>query len=261
MDIGYSKEFTDIIEKKGIFIFEQKISSDFIDKINEELEISYHKRQTILKNNNVEGNNIGTSHHLIVDKGSFLELLEKIDIYDYFKLYFNGNFILNSYGAVINEKNTSAYVQNIHRDVKVFSSDLNIMLNLLVTLDNFTLENGATYLLEGSHKIKNKPEEKYFFDNSYRAVLPKGSLIVWNSNIWHSTAPNTTDKPRKCLTLTFTKPYIKQQLDYCRALGENFVENLSDNLKQILGYNSRVPSSLEEYYQPIEKRFYKNNQY
>jgi hypothetical protein len=34
----------------------------------------------------------------------------------------------------------------------------------------------------------------------------------------------------------------------------------SEQVRQLLGYNARVPSNLEEWYQPPEKRFYRRDQ-
>jgi len=53
---------------------------------------------------------------------------------------------------------------------------------------------------------------------------------------------------------------MKQQLDYPRALGYARCEALSPALRQVLGYNARVPASLDEWYQPPDKRLYKREQ-
>jgi ectoine hydroxylase-related dioxygenase (phytanoyl-CoA dioxygenase family) len=53
---------------------------------------------------------------------------------------------------------------------------------------------------------------------------------------------------------------MKQLLDYPRAIGYNKMNEFNLELQQLLGYHSRVPSSLDEWYQPEEKRFYKKDQ-
>ena len=78
--------------------------------------------------------------------------------------------------------------------------------------------------------------------------------------MWHAAGINQTDMERRALTINFTKPFMKQQLDYCRAIGSEKVFSMPDNLKQILGYFSRVPSNLNEWYQKPEHRFYKSDQ-
>jgi ectoine hydroxylase-related dioxygenase (phytanoyl-CoA dioxygenase family) len=108
--------------------------------------------------------------------------------------------------------------------------------------------------------IPNKPDEDEFYCNAIRAVGKKGDVLLFDGNMWHAAGRNLTDKARHIITPFFSKPYIKQQLDYPRALGIDFGKTLSPLLAQILGYNAMVPVSLNEFYQPDEHRFYKKDQ-
>ena len=85
-------------------------------------------------------------------------------------------------------------------------------------------------------------------------------MLVFDSNIWHSTGLNTTNKGRRGIPITLSRSFMKQLLDYPRAIGYDKIENFDPKLQQLLGYYSRVPSSLDEWYQPEDKRFYKKNQ-
>jgi ectoine hydroxylase-related dioxygenase (phytanoyl-CoA dioxygenase family) len=134
------------------------------------------------------------------------------------------------------------------------------MINVLVMLDPFTAENGATHLLEGSHLGREKPTDEVFFRDAVRAVGPAGTVVLFNSNLWHAAGENRNGEPRRALTLTLTPPYFKQQCDYPRMLGYNRAEKFSQHLRQILGYNSRVPADLEEWYRPPENRLYQLDQ-
>jgi hypothetical protein len=48
-----------------------------------------------------------------------------------FKAFFGGNFILNLYGGVINERCVHAYVQKVHRNIRFGSDSRRFMLNAL----------------------------------------------------------------------------------------------------------------------------------
>ena len=127
-------------------------------------------------------------------------------------------------------------------------------------LDDSTEENGATWMYSGSHKFAEKPDEEDFYKNSVRATGKKGDVLIFDGNIWHAAGKNRSKNVRRILTPIYTKPFMKQQLDYPRAFGYDFIYNISDELKQTLGYNALVPTQLTEFYQPQEKRFYKSNQ-
>jgi ectoine hydroxylase-related dioxygenase (phytanoyl-CoA dioxygenase family) len=226
--------------------------------------MSYEFCRKIQVANGVDQITDGTLHHLIATNDPiYFEILEKIansTLYQFIKDYFNGNFIINSYGGVKNIKSKPSYVANIHRDIRFFSGDFPLMLNLLIMLDDFTLENGATYLLPNSHLKGEKPSDEIFYKQSDRAIGKRGDILFFNSNLWHAAGINTTNTERRAITITFTKPFMKQQLDYSRAVGYNELEGKSEEIKQILGYFSRIPSNFNEWYQLPEKRFYKNNQ-
>jgi ectoine hydroxylase-related dioxygenase (phytanoyl-CoA dioxygenase family) len=115
-------------------------------------------------------------------------------------------------------------------------------------------------VLTGSHKYDIKPEAEAFYANAERILAKKGSIVLFDSNLWHAAGVNKTDSPRRALTLSYTRPFLKQQFDYPRALGYEYGEMLDDNLRQVLGYRSRVPANLYEYYQPVNKRMYQSDQ-
>jgi hypothetical protein len=249
------------LDQKGWHVVPSVLKTDLLDEICAQLEPALAHRHVIRQRNRVEGNNDGTLHHLIDDHPCFLRLLEKLEIFDSeMRAYFSGNYILNSYGGVINQRDTKAYVHGVHRDIRFSSDDKRFMLNILIMLDDFTLENGATHILSGSHYQNEKPEQDVFIKNSDRATGPRGSVLFFDSRIWHATGQNNSDGKRRALTLTFTSPFFKQQLDYSRLIGFEKVKEFGPYLKQVIGYNSRVPASLNEYYVPASDRFYQRGQ-
>lgn len=254
-------DFTKKMNRDGWIVFPSVIDQLLIDRLNTDLDNAYKVCRSIQVKNGLVENTDGSVHHLVGLGDAFLELLERKPLFEYIRSFFVGqNFILNSYGGVINTPNANTYANKVHRDIRTFSGDLPFMINMLVMLDDFTLENGATHLATGSHLSDPKPSDEEFYATSDRAVGKAGSILLFNSNLWHATGYNKTQKVRRCLTPTFTRPFIKQGCDYPRVLGYAYGEKLSDDMKQILGYNARVPASLDEWYQPPEKRMYKPGQ-
>lgn len=252
------------ITEKGFFKADALISPDLTDKLTLSLENAYYVCRNVQMKNDVSEFTDGTLHHLLLtNQPAFMDFLNIVccnPIFSMLRGYFNGNFILNTYGGVKNIQSKPSYVSNIHRDIRFFSGDFPLMLQLLVLLDDFTESNGATWFLEGSHVKSDKPETDFFYQNAKRALGSKGDVYFFNSNLWHAAGVNSTSGERRALTIAFTKPFMKQQLDYCRAFGYEKVEKFPENLKQVLGYNSRMPTSLDEWYQKPSNRFYKPGQ-
>jgi hypothetical protein len=53
---------------------------------------------------------------------------------------------------------------------------------------------------------------------------------------------------------------MKQRMDWVRFIPESISNQLNAQAKRIIGYDTRIPSSLEEFFQPEDKRLYKGGQ-
>jgi hypothetical protein len=245
---------------RGWTVVDDVIDADMLERLQQDLTRAYSVCRAVQVANGVAESTDGTVHHLLAVEGAFLDFLGRLPLDGLLRSFFDGPYILNSYGGVLNQQGTASYVSRPHRDVRRFSRGLPVMMNVLFALDNFSLENGATHLLSGSHLEDAPPGEDEFFRTADRAVLRAGSALMFDANLWHAAGTNQTDSPRRALTLTFTPPWYKQQLDYCRLLGNPAIEQLSPRLQQVLGFRSRTPTSLDEWYRPRAERFYRPDQ-
>lgn len=247
-------------ERDGWSIIPSALPPDFVGALVRDLETAYAAQREIQVRNGVGAGTDGTVHHLPVMGASFLEFLERDVCHTELTRFFEGQYILNTFGGVLNLPRELSYVGQVHRDQRTFSGDLHLMAQLLVMLDGFTEENGATYFLSGSHRRRDKPSDEEFFHDAVRAVGPAGGIAIFNSNLWHAAGPNRSSEPRRALTLVFTRPFLKPQFDYPRALGYDRGAELSETLRQRLGYNARIPATLDEWYQPPDTRLYRPGQ-
>ena len=263
-EFNYAKrtmgDFEEAMDNYGWIVYTDALNPDFIKTINDDLVTAYEHRRKIQEKNGISANMDGTLHHLLERDNFGLRFLEKMFCNDEISYFLRGNYILNGINAVMHARQKHPYLSNMHRDVRTFMKDTKLLVQMIVTLDDFTLQNGATYFLSGSHKTDFRPDETYFYKHAARAIVPKGSIILFNSNIWHAAGENSTANLRRALTLGFTPPFFKQQMDYPRFLGYDFVAELSPELRQVIGYNARVPENLDEYYQPPHLRMYQRDQ-
>jgi ectoine hydroxylase-related dioxygenase (phytanoyl-CoA dioxygenase family) len=252
------------LKEQGYTIIRNLIEEDLLDLLRNALDEAFiEHRQTQLSNNNDIKTN-GVALHVLLSNPIFIEFLEELEKKNFFtflsETFFNSKCIINSFSGLNNLPNQPNFSAVVHRDLRFYSGDVPIMLNCLLMVDDFTIENGGTYLLPYSHLKEEKPSDEEFFKNAIQAVGKKGDMIIFNANVWHSSAPNTTQGDRRAIPITVSKSFMKQLLDYPRAIGYDRMDEFSLELQQLLGYHSRVPASLDEWYQPEDKRFYKKNQ-
>lgn len=200
----------------------------------------------------------GTAINALVSVPEFANLLSELrakGILDEIeKNYFNSKYIVNSFSALNNFKGNSNFSGAVHRDIRFFSGNCNIMLNILVFVDDFTIENGATLVYPKSHH--NEKLMTLSGEPPIQLTGKAGDIAIWNSNLYHAAMPNTTDENRRGIPIVFCKSNFKQLLDYPKALKDK-EELFSEDIKQLLGFDAIVPNSLEEWYY---KRTYKKGQ-
>ena len=133
-------------------------------------------------------------------------------------------------------------------------------INVLVAVDPFSADRGGTWVVPGSQQREEPPAPPYREAAAVCAECPAGSLLVFDSTLWHRAGHNTSGHDRLAINHQFTRSYIKQQIDYVRALGDEVVIGQTPRTQQLLGWYTRVVTSLDEYYQPEERRLYRRGQ-
>jgi ectoine hydroxylase-related dioxygenase (phytanoyl-CoA dioxygenase family) len=154
----------------------------------------------------------------------------------------------------------SNYGRRIHRDSPRFIPDYPTNLGVILALDAFTTENGATHFVPGSHRWEDLPSEEVFIDNQRRALCKAGDMILFHARLAHRSGVNQTDMFRHALTLNVCRSFMRQRFDFPRLLPPELVETLGADGKRLVGMNVRVPTSLDEFYLPEGQRLYKANQ-
>ncbi|MFW7343415.1 phytanoyl-CoA dioxygenase family protein [Pollutimonas sp. H1-120] len=181
------------------------------------------------------------SHHpLFIGLATHPLLLELID-----KLIY-GKYILNQQNGIINPPNERYNQDAWHRDLPYqhFVSDRPIIINALYCVDEFTLENGATYVLPGSHKYSSFPSNEYISKNSIQICAPAGSFIILDGMLYHRGSKNNTKHARRAINHVYTIPHIKQQISIPNALGP---VSLDVAVQELFGYPFRSPNTVVEF--------------
>ena len=90
--------------------------------------------------------------------------------------------------------------------------------NSIWLLDNFTADNGATRVVPGSHLSGKSPgdvmtDTRDTYPGEVLLLAPAGTVVVFNSHLWHGGTLNRSSRPRRALHAYFTRRDNAQQLD------------------------------------------------
>ena len=111
--------------------------------------------------------------------------------------------------------------------------------NSIWLLSDFTQQNGATRVVPGSHRCGKvvtdaMPDPKADHPNQVQLIGAAGTVVVFNSHLWHGGMKNETDSPRRAMHSYFCRRDQRQQLDQRKWLRKETVARLSIESRVIL---------------------------
>jgi ectoine hydroxylase-related dioxygenase (phytanoyl-CoA dioxygenase family) len=130
--------------------------------------------------------------------------------------------------------------QNLHTDWSgpVEPGDYQVC-NSIWLLDDFTVSNGATRVVPGSHRARAVPrlalpDPSAPHPDQVLVTGPAGTVFVFNSHLWHGGTQNRSDRPRRALHSYFTRRGHVQQLDQKKYIRRQILAALSPAARFIL---------------------------
>lgn len=246
---------------QGYAVVPGYIEEELLDRLRMDLEYWINRSDETRRRNGLGESMRGTAHHILGREDSIFELFCRLPLDEELRNHFDGPYILNSFSGLMHMEGLATdymHVQKFHRDVRTYAGDFRLMVNMLVMLDDFTIENGATRILSGSHRIPGRPPEDYLQLKSSFITGKAGTIVLFNSNLWHSASFNQNGEPRRALTMNYTRPLMKQQIDFPRLVGD--IVSDDPRVREVLGFRSRVPADHNQWYQSNENRFYYSDQ-
>jgi ectoine hydroxylase-related dioxygenase (phytanoyl-CoA dioxygenase family) len=133
--------------------------------------------------------------------------------------------------------------QALHRDEGVYPLPRphpTVVVNSMWPLDDFTVANGATRLVPGSHRWDNG-RQPWPDDEVTVAEMPAGSMLLYLGNLVHGGGANHTDSPRLGVILEYVVSWLRPQENHCLAVPRATVRTLPERLQDLLGYNIYPP--------------------
>lgn len=177
---------------------------------------------------------------------SFLGLALNKNLLSILKKLISGKFILNQQNGVINPPQETYSQSAWHRDLPYqhFVSSKPLAINALFCVDNFTFENGATFVLPASHKAEAFPSENYVRRNAVQVEANAGSFILLDCMMFHAGGFNKTNFERRAVNHLYNIPFLKQQINIPMNMNN---PNLTAEDRDLLGFNNMESNSIAQY--------------
>lgn len=196
----------------GWTVVEDVIPADRVDAVRESVwaTVTNHRRADA-------PTNIGFLPAIINHDQSFADYLAAPPLMDLVRAALGPQVRISFTSAIVNEPGNARgdwhadwpYNQRNAGCMSAPYPDHLMHLTTLWMLSPFAAENGGTFVVSGSHRAPNNPTGGYGvgtlepYPTETQATGHAGSVLVFDSRLWHATAPNSGSDPRVALAVRY----------------------------------------------------------
>ncbi len=199
------------------------------------------------------GHDTNRCHHVLEEAPSSVALISHdmvMDVADAILLPHCESYRIGSLTAI--EVCPGQKVQNLHRDNCIYPVSLpgmEMLIGCVWALTDFTVENGATRIVPGSHRHISMGEN---IDVSHceQAVMPKGSVLFYLGSTMHGAGENRSDEARIGLINLYSLGWLRQETNQYLSVPLELARTYDERMRRLLGYTThdRLGDRLGKYY-------------
>jgi ectoine hydroxylase-related dioxygenase (phytanoyl-CoA dioxygenase family) len=128
--------------------------------------------------------------------------------------------------------------QQLHRDQWCFDFhrfpvDLDVEVSTIWALTDFTADNGATRVVPDSHRTEGMP---FGEDDVERAVMPRGSVVMYTGSTVHGGGANATEDERLGVNVDYTLGWLRQEENQYLSVPREVAAALPERVQRLMGY-------------------------
>ena len=237
-----AEDIAKILDEDGCIVLKDAIDKHIVGRIIDDLAVIFDKAHygeglfvgfktkrlgSILKKS-------GVSLHMLMNKPVLASMQHQLGLYC-------ERFQLNLTQAIRIYPGERA--QFLHRDDELFPCkgfQGELMSNALWALDDFTIENGATQLVPGSHKWERDREPQPH--EIARGEMQKGSVLIYRGSLIHGGGENVSKAPRSGLVFSYNLGWLRQGENQYLAYPPELAKYLPRAAQELIGYTVHRPN-------------------
>ncbi len=231
------------LDTEGFLLLENLIPTDITTQLRERALSLAASEQQVGKSHTYLANNSAQRVWNLVDKGEiFEEAIQQPKMLEAMEYLLGADCTLSSF--TVNVLYPGAPDAGLHIDYPLSAlptprPSFPMVANSVWFLDDWTLENGATSCVPGSHRrLKALPESGVEYADELQICGPRGSVLIVNGAIWHGSSENKTHAPRVGLLGFFCRSILKPQQAHMNLVSNDVISRATPTLKRLLGFDS-----------------------
>jgi len=230
----------ELLQREGYVILERAIDRAAIDELTAALAPFEAHRP--MGRNAFEGLHSQRVYSLAGKGPPFLRLAEHPAVIALLDRVLLPNYLLSTAQSIRLHPGEAA--QAWHTDDGFYLSprphERPLAISLIWALEDFTADNGATEVIPGSHRWGLEHPETHPF-TSVAAVMPAGSVLLFDAALFHRGGNNRSRATRLALTIQYCQPYLRTQESQLLIVPPGAARACTDRMRAMLGYSIHPP--------------------
>jgi ectoine hydroxylase-related dioxygenase (phytanoyl-CoA dioxygenase family) len=128
--------------------------------------------------------------------------------------------------------------QPLHRDAALYPFQNPAPPTICATMfavSDFTRENGATWLVPGSHLWDDAREPRA--EEVIQAEMPAGSMLIYNGSTYHAGGANHSNGARFGCAIQYSLGWLRQEENQYMAVPPELAKTFPRRLQELMGYD------------------------
>lgn len=221
------------LREEGYVILRELIPSEQVEAIRAELEPHFGP----FGRNPFEGEKTQRCYALLAKAPSIAALVEHPAVLALVDQFLSPSYLL--WGALAVNLHPGETRQDYHCDDDAGAPPRPRVaqgISSMWAIDDFTEENGATELIPRSHLAGPGDVPNADDARSVTAIMPAGSVLVWQGPLYHRGGANRSKRKRLGITLQYCQPWLRQIENMTLAVSPRAAAQYSNRVRQMLGY-------------------------
>jgi ectoine hydroxylase-related dioxygenase (phytanoyl-CoA dioxygenase family) len=236
----------------GYAILGSGFSAEFIEGLKAGLDRAYATQVSEIGGDDVlrRMSDADVARCILAYEPDFMAVATAPSLIELAKRVLGSEFVLIMQNGIINRPDRENYLAKWHRDLSYqhWTSSKPLAINALLCIDDFTVENGATFVLPGTHHVTGFPPDRFVRKFEKQIEAPSGSYLVLDAMLFHRSGINRSANVRRAVNHVIGLPFMAQQIDIPSALastGARMPE--SDAVRKYLGYRWSPASDVADW--------------
>ena len=225
----------------GYSVIEGLLDADAIQRIRAEL--APYLKGELMGRNNFEGERSERVYALLAKAPAVAEIIEHPVVLQILDQLLPKNYLLSAALAINvhpGETPQPFHIDDAAGGLPIPKPRAPFGFSTIWAFDDFTVDNGATEVIPGSHRWDDAREADDA-DEIVQVLMPAGSVVVFAGTLVHRGGANRSTATRLAITPQYCMPGLRQIENMPLAVPPEMAANYSPRIQSLLGYNVIEP--------------------